>query len=309
MDLLKRRRRPDRSQELRERHREGLRRVQEPHAAPRHAEPAPGLPVGDPLPALAPAGLTPAVLRAAILRDGCLLVRGLIPRGRATALADGIERAFAARAGERAGRPPQPEWYLPFVPERGGDDLPDMRPWIEEGGGVLACDSPRLAHETLALLEQAGVPQLVEGYLGEPATISTHKTTLRKAEPTVAGAWHQDGAFMGEVRALNLWLSLSDCGVDAPGLDLVPRRLEHLVTAGTDDAMIDFQVSRRMAEEAAAPHPIVRPAFAPGDALLFDDRFLHATGSDPSMRHPRYAVECWFFGASAFPDGYAPLAV
>ena len=64
----------------------------------------------------------------------------------------------------------------------------------------------------------------MRGYLGEPPLLSVHKTTLRKADPSVGGAWHQDGAFMGDVRALNLWLSLSRCGDEAPGLDIVPRR-------------------------------------------------------------------------------------
>ena len=30
--------------------------------------------------------------------------------------------------------------------------------------------------------------------------------------------WHQDGAFLGKgIRALNVWVALTDCGVDAPG--------------------------------------------------------------------------------------------
>ena len=45
-----------------------------------------------------------------------------------------------------------------------------------------------------------------------------------------------------------------------------------------------------------------------GDVLLFDDLFVHQTGSDPSMPNPRYAIESWFFGASGFPADYAPLA-
>jgi len=43
--------------------------------------------------------------------------------------------------------------------------------------------------------------------------------------------------------------------------------------------------------------------------LLFDELCLHQTGSDPSMPKPRYAVEAWFFGASALPEDYAPIAV
>jgi hypothetical protein len=63
-----------------------------------------------------------------------------------------------------------------------------------------------------------------------------------------------------------------------------------------------------VAEEAAGELPILRPVFEPGDALLFDELFLHKTASDPRMRRPRYAIESWFFGASAFPENYVPLA-
>ena len=125
----------------------------------------------------------------------------------------------------------------------------------------------------------------------------------------MAGAWHQDGAFMGDVRALNLWLSLSRCGDESPGLDIVPRRLDDIVATTTDEAVLSYQVSQSKAEEAAGDKPIMRPIFEPGDALFFDELFLHQTGSDPSMPKPRYAIESWFFGGSKFPGEYGPLAV
>ena len=59
---------------------------------------------------------------------------------------------------------------------------------------------------------------------------------------------------------------------------------------------------------AAGDVGIVRPIFEPGDALFFDELFLHQTASDPSMPKPRFAIESWFFGASAFPADYAPVA-
>jgi hypothetical protein len=52
--------------------------------------------------------------------------------------------------------------------------------------------------------------------------------------------------------------------------------------------------------EDAADVGILRPIFEPGDMLLFDDLFLHKTGSDPEMPKPRYAVESWFFAPSSF---------
>src|SRR5262249_49641709 len=124
-----------------------------------------------------------------------------------------------------------------------------------------------------------------------------------------AGAWHQDGKFMGDVRALNLWLSLSHCGDEAPGLDIVPRRIGHHVRTQTDEAWLDHAVSQRMAEDVAGDTSILRPIFEPRDALLFDELFLHKTGSDPSMPRARFALENWFFGPSAFPVDYSPLAV
>jgi hypothetical protein len=297
---------PDRDTErrlLRLRHIAGRRALDDPPADPRHPEPA-LLPDSDGLPEFAPADLTPALLRAAILRDGCVLVRGLVGRDAALAFAAQIDRAFA----ERDSDDPAPGYYEEFAPHPRFGAIAE-RPWIKEGGGVLAADSPLLSFEMMELFHAAGVPRLVAGYLGEPPLWTVQKTTLRKAEPTVPGAWHQDGAFMGRVRTLNLWLSLSRCGDESPGLDIVPRRLDGIVETGTDEAMLSYQVSRRVAEEAAGDKPIVRPIFEPGDALFFDELFLHQTGSDPAMPKPRFAIENWFFGASGFPAEWSPLAV
>jgi hypothetical protein len=279
-------------------------------ATPGYPEPDSGrLPAGDPLPELSPADLTPALLRAAILRDGCALVRGLVERERALEFADLIDRAFAERQRVESTGAAGEGYYEEFEPEPPHSVPPEQRSWIKVGGGVLAADSPRVAAEMLAMFHDTGVTELVAGYLGERPLLSLEKTTLRKAAPDVGGAWHQDGRFMGEVRALNLWLSLSRCGDESPGLDIVPRRLDEIVTTTTDEAVLDIQVSQAKAEEAAGDRPIVRPIFEPGDALFFDDLFLHKTGSDPSMPNPRFAIESWFFDGAAFPAEYGPLAV
>ncbi len=262
----------------------------------------------DDLPEFSPEDLSPQLVRAAFMRDGCLLVRGLVPRDRAIAFAQQIDRAFEERELHDSGQAHDAGFYDEFKPHAHiGEDL--GRPWIKEGGGVLGVDSPLVNFEMNEMLDAVRLPDLVTGYLGEPAVTTAHKTTLRKAEPSVPGGWHQDGRFMGPVRSLNLWLALSRCGDVAPGLDIVPRRFDDFVTTQTDEALLDYMISQRMAEQAAGETPIMRPIFQPGDALLFDDMFLHKTGSDPAMPEPRFALENWFFGASGFPDGYAPIAV
>jgi len=221
-----------------------------------------------------------------------------------------IDQAFEERQKLELGQPIEAGYYEEIVPgEVRFAGLSSVRPWIQKGGGVLAVDSPMLCAEMAELFRQADLLRLVEGYLGERPLISLQKTTLRKAEPSVPGAWHQDGSFMGQVRALNAWISLSRCGDEAPGLDIVPRRLDYLVTHGGADTALSIQVTDAAAETAADGREIIRPIFEPGDAMLFDDLFLHQTGSDPEMPKPRYAIENWFFSASEFPAEYDPLAL
>lgn len=299
---------------------------------PRHVEPSvePLPERGDGLPIFGSDDLTPARLRAAILRDGCMLVRGLVDRERAVRFAAQIERAFRERDRKRAGQDWDQALYDEFRAEEPFRSPP--RTWIEAGGGLLVADSPMLAFELIEMFESVGVPRLMAEYLGEPVALSVDKTTLRKAEPSVEGAWHQDGSFMGSARSLNLWLSLSHCGDDAPGLEVVPRRLHELVPTCSLDALVDrvageaepvrrqnaaivypdpapVVVSQVTAQKAAEDLGTVRPIFEPGDAVLFDELCLHQTASDASMSNPRYAVESWFFGRSGFPGDYAPLAL
>jgi hypothetical protein len=262
-------------------------------------------------PEVRPDEVTPELLRAAMLRSGCLLIRGLVDRDEAVRLAGEIDRVFESWEAASSGGAGIDGYYEPFE----GDPRYTFfeREWISGAGGLWIADSPRLAFSVLDALERAGFRELAAGYLGERAAISVNKGTLRRVDPeliktSAVSAWHQDGAFLGDVRALNVWLSLSRCGDVAPGLDLIPRRLDEIVPTGTDGAAFDWSVSQTKAEQAAGDVAIARPVFEPGDVLLFDELFLHATASDPAMPNTRHAVECWFFGASGFPKEYAPLA-
>ena len=264
------------------------------------------------------ADLDGALVRGGILEHGYVYVPGMIDRDDALRLADGIEKAFASRRGGEA----EPGFYEEFMPEKPYGPVAG-RAWIEAGGGLLAADSPALSFDVVDLFERIGLREVIDQFLGEPATVSIQKTTLRKAEPGPAGGWHQDGSFMGETRALNVWVALSDCGVDAPGLEFVPRRIEDLLETGGEGSGVEgiekpetdgvtaheVLIGTRTAEDAGGEFGVVRPAFEAGDVMLFDDRFLHRTGSEPEMPNPRYAIESWFFGASGFPKDYTPLAV
>lgn len=254
------------------------------------------------LPEVAPAALTPELLRAAILRDGALLVRGAADPDKALAFAQEIETAFAVRAGsvEAEG------YYEEFDPGPPAD-LEGAREWVTDGG-LWAADSPKLMFDMLEALRDCGLDRVIHGYLGEVPAISIEKCTMRKVNPDSGAGWHQDGAFLGDVRAINVWMALSRCGDLAPGLDVIPRRLTEIVPTGTEGAYFEWSVSPDLIDEVAGPAGVVRPIFEPGDVLLFDEMNLHSTAADPSMPNPRYAIESWFFGLSGFPPDYVPIA-
>ena len=262
------------------------------------------------LPELAPHELTPTTLRDGLARHGCVLVRGLVPPGRSTRLAEGIDRALDAFDQGAQGAPASTTapWYVPFVPTTGDYRVGGRRNWVRASGGVWTVDSPRMLFEILELLDETGIGDLVTAHLGERPALSANKCTLRRVPLTSNTEWHQDGAFLGaSVRTVNLWLALSDCGLDAPGLDLLPRRLDHVVETGTEGAIFDWSVAPDRVDALAGDAPVVRPRFFAGDALLFDHLLLHRTAVDAGMTRERHAIETWLFAPSVYPEGQIPI--
>lgn len=281
-------------------------------AAAIEPQPDPRSPATAPVPAPAgtlaeiePAELTAPAVRRAIQGCGGLLVRGLVA-GHVQRLVDAIDAAFAARAragsGEDGGA-----WYSPL--RLGRDEAQSLgRRFVAGDNALLACDSPRFVNDLLDLYAQIGLRRVVADYLQDRPVLSANKCTLRHVRLESGTDWHQDGAFLGRgIRALNVWVALTDCGVDAPGLDLVPTRLDDVLPTGTGGAIFDWAVGPDLVDGLKDRAPVLRPAFRAGDVMLFDELFLHRTAIDASMTRRRYAIEAWFFAPSAYPAGQVPL--
>ncbi|MGH9237577.1 MAG: phytanoyl-CoA dioxygenase family protein, partial [Vicinamibacterales bacterium] len=265
-----------------------------------------------PAPEVTTDGFRAATLGAGIQHHGCLIVRGLVPPAEAQQLASNIDRVFdavtaATLAGAAARQTP---WYAPLRVKRGNEHLHRARLLGHRGGGILTCDSPRMLFELLEVFERRGVISTVAEYLGERPMLSAQKAALRRVPPTSGTDWHQDGAFLGaHIRAVNVWVALSDCGVDSPGLDFVPRRLTSLVETGTPGAKFRWSVAPAMVDTAAGEKGVAAPRFAAGDAILFDQLFLHRTGIRSGMTRTRWASESWLFAPTGPPEHYYPVAI
>ncbi len=251
------------------------------------------------IPEVPAADLSAETIRSGIEHHGSLLVRGLVQGERVAQLVADIDRVFAgydARARGAAAEETAP-WFAPFA------QYPDWiaRRWARDGGGVLTVDSPPAMFDVIEAFEESGLGEVVGDYLGERPVLLAKKWTLRRV-PHDAGVadWHQDGAFMGrDIRALNVWLSLSHCGDDAPGIDVVSRRLDDIAPTGVEGARLNWTVGPGTVERLAAGR-VVRPIFGPGDALLFDHMMLHRTAVDAGMTRDRYAIESWFLAPSTY---------
>jgi hypothetical protein len=280
-----------------------------PTESPWPDEPPQSRDAGEDLPAVSRDELTPELVRDRILRYGCAYVPGLIPRQRADRLVEGIKSAFEVADAN----PDNPvadcaPWFYPWRFVEDKLRLAQTRTFTRDGGGVWTVESPRMMFDFLETLEEAGLRSLIRDYLGERPAMTLKKSTLRKTTPLPRADWHQDGAFLGEnIRTINLWLCLSHCGDDAPGLDLVPGRFDRVLETGTGGAFFPWSIGENTVEEAREEVPVLRPIFEPGDALLFDDLFLHRTATDETMTRTRFAIETWFFAPSLYPGDQIPF--
>lgn len=266
----------------------------------------------DGLPTVEPAQLSAAALSQAIAQYGCLFVPGLLDADHVARAIEGIDRTFDAfdryQARPLASRDIEDRaWFEPFVAagpyagmERGG------RAFTRTTGGMWTIESPRMLHQLIEAFDQLDILAAVEGHLGERPALSAAKCNVRRTPVDIPGGWHQDGSFIGlDITSVDVWIALSDCGRDAPGLDVVPHRFEQLLPPGPDTVVIPHELVASEADRLGAP--IVGREYRPGDALLFDHMFVHRTAVHPAMTKHRYALETWFFGPSRYPAKQIPI--
>jgi hypothetical protein len=260
------------------------------------------------LPETGVAELTSEVLGGAVAHHGALIVRAMFDEAQVRHSVDVIHNAQAARdngSAEAAER----GWYRPFPTDVRRHEA--LRQRAAAAGGTWLADSPMSTAQLLDDFAAVGVIDAISDHLGERPFFSLQKSVMRRipAKKGVA-TWHQDGSFLdADVRTMNVWVALSRCGGDypAPGMEVIPRRMDEILPV--QERPTPYAISVDVVREIASETPAIRPEFAPGDAIMFDERFLHRTYLDHFMSEPRYAVECWFFAPSHSASGYLPFLV
>ena len=272
---------------------------------PEYSDPFPEV-VGK-LPEIPATALTTDLLGGSVAHHGALIVRGVFSPEQIDRTVDAIDRAQAHRDLDDAA---DDRWYRPFE-VNGRRVAPTLRQVVRDQGGTWLADSPRSTALVLDELRAAGVTDAITGHLGERLFFSLQKSTLRRSVARdKLVAWHQDGSFLdADVRTMNVWVALSKCGGDypSPGLQVVPKRIPEILPV--DGILTPHSVAADVVAAAAADTPVIVPEFDPGDAMLFDEHFLHRTYLNRDMTEDRYALECWFFAPSHPSTEYVSFLV
>lgn len=109
---------------------------------------------------------------------------------------------------------------------------------------------------------------------------------------------HQDVGFIGpQFTVMNCWLTFTDAGEDAAGLEIAPMKLASELPKLGDPrraANINFwsiEIDPQAAGDRLPSEGRLRPALHPGDAVLFDQFTPHRTWISDRMTKPRISVE------------------
>lgn len=259
--------------------------------------------------------LTTATLKSAIHEHGALIVRGYFSENELNGLIESADAVIDACLDPAQKDQPRKTFYNPpenlrTIMPNGERELGNTRTFHRESGSSMCVESPAVAEALLRLYESKGLKRLIADYLEEPPCLSVKKWVLRRSKLPVAEAgWHQDGAFMGtHINSINMWLPLSRCGgtTGAPGMDVVPRRINEIASA--EGAQFDWSVSDEQVGNEHTQNGPLAPVFEIGDAFFFDHFYLHRTQFRTDFDKLRYAVETWFFGERSFPKNQIPLA-
>lgn len=158
-------------------------------------------------------------------------------------------------------------------------------------GGIVAGGRP-----AADLLDCPAIRALAELHLGEPPRLdpNSYVRALIPGSQIQALPFHQDQSIL-QTPLLNVWIPLAECGVHAPGLELVVTdRRDLLAMAGPPDHAVPVERARideRLVLEVFGPGALWRPTLDPGDVLVFAGTTIHRSHVTPQMTRPRLSVE------------------
>lgn len=229
-----------------------------------------------------------------IKQQGCCLIRGALDTAALGTYYDQAAAAYAFREEQRA-RGELPESFMRNFYEVGHTLPQDLDPV----GGVDGF---------IDLFVQSPLRRLMKAAMGPKVAFILNNTLPRRCDP--AGIvpktpFHQDATFLGDkVFIINFWTPLQDCGITAPGLEVVTRPIQETEPPPNYDKEELFYYDRMGLEEDKVIEKygadmLWHPEMKRGDVLAFTDMTIHRTYVTEQMADDRISMEVRFASATA----------
>jgi hypothetical protein len=146
------------------------------------------------------------------------------------------------------------------------------------------------------LLVTPFVREVAESFMAKPVSIHewSFARCARVKHNVLQLPFHQDMRLLG-VPLVNVWIPLSACGIEIPGLEVVAAPLadlEETISAGENYyAGIGVEIGADRILTKFGTKALYHPPFAAGDALFFQGTTIHRTYVTPAMRRERISID------------------
>ncbi|MEZ0373882.1 MAG: hypothetical protein ACAI44_32625 [Candidatus Sericytochromatia bacterium] len=175
--------------------------------------------------------------------------------------------------------------------------------------GIHELDLPGAPpHQILTMFAASKLKPLIQQLIGTPIYFNLAEAACRKIlpqRPDLLVLFHQDGFFdlTPPWRHINCWLPLVPCGIDAPGIAVVPSGLQDMLSKPSADnsAVARYGFPECAAYVASHSDALWQPALNPGDVLIMNEFAVHGSFGTPTMTKTRYNLELRFVSGD-IPD-------
>lgn len=238
--------------------------------------------------------LEPETVRATLERYNCALIRNLAPPALIEGILQRMKQVFGLRQAQLdRGELPIPEGY-------GKSFRHGLVPFLS----LQELDMPQgPPFQLIRLFGLSRLMPVIRACVGAPVYCNVAESAARSMTPNrpeLYISFHQDGFFdhQPQWNLINCWIPLVPCGIDAPGLDVLPIGLQELLprspTESQNHSAYAFENSAHCvyAQRDKLWHPSLRP----GDVVMLNPFAVHGTYAHPLMNQVRYNLELRFTG-------------
>lgn len=173
-----------------------------------------------------------------------------------------------------------------------GDGDPRLAPNVSnQAGSIWMVGGPDVVRGRIAILVA-----IASAYLGKESVYFDWELTRARRVPPAGQrihGMHQDGVEVANLQMLTMWVALTNCGRDAPGLELVRvPNLEHAkLMPGDHWTHGESDPKRDKVVDTFGEGVLWRPELKAGDSIIFTDRIYHRTYSHLGMSAARTSID------------------